>query len=241
MGPVRSTIEILLNKNSLEGMKLYNYLRIASIFAFGTALVSCGAGGENQGLEYAPNMYHSVPYEPLSQIVDEDAGSAAEWLDANTDGHGEYYNSNPLNANRMTMRVPPANTVPRSKDGFLPYRIPKDSLDYASKVLENPLKGDREALVADGKALYSRFCQHCHGAKGQGDGPVASPPPGAPNNPPPFAGVANLQGAAYQNITEGHIFHVITNGKGLMGAHGSQLSQEERWKIAMYVKKLQNQ
>ena len=40
-------------------------------------LTSCGAGGNNQGLEYAPNMYHSVAYEPYTQITDEDAG---RWL-----------------------------------------------------------------------------------------------------------------------------------------------------------------
>jgi len=222
-------------------MKLYTHLKIASVFAVGVILTSCGAGGENQGLEYAPNMYHSVPYEPLSQIVDEDAGNAAELLAENSDGHGEYYNSNPLNPNRMTMRVPPANSVPRSKEGFTPYRIPKDSLEYAARVMKNPLKGDNAALLAEGNELYARFCNHCHGPKGEGNGPVGSPPADDPNGVPPFAGIANLQGAAYKNITEGHIFHVISKGKGLMGAHASQISQEDRWKIAMYVKKLQNQ
>jgi hypothetical protein len=44
----------------------------------GTALLaSCGAGGEDQGTEYAPNMYHSVAYEPYTQITDKDAG---RWL-----------------------------------------------------------------------------------------------------------------------------------------------------------------
>lgn len=233
---MKSTIKILNKKNVRHGMKFYKNLTFVAILAGSAALTSCGAGGEDQGLEYAPNMYHSVPYEPLSQIVDEEAGSAAEWLGANSDGHGEYYNSNPLNPNRMTMRTPPANTVPRNDGGFLPYRIHKDSLAYAARVLENPLKGDREALIADGKILYGRFCQHCHGAKGEGDGTVAGT-----EDKVVFAGIANLKGAAYQNITEGHIFHVISKGKGLMGSHESQISQEERWKIAMYVKKLQNQ
>jgi mono/diheme cytochrome c family protein len=51
--------------------------------------------------------------------------------------------------------------------------------------------------------------------------------------------VANLKGPAYTSITEGHIFHVITNGAGLMRPHGSQVSPEDRWKIAKYVKTLQ--
>ena len=219
-------------------MKLNRHINLASAFLISGLLAGCGAGGEDQGLEYAPNMYHSVPYEPLSQITDETAGEAAEWLDPNTDDkHGEYYNSNPYNPHNMTMKEPPANTVRRS--GFLPYRIPKDSLELASEVLENPLSGDEKAMISDGKVLYTRFCNHCHGENGEGNGSVGSPPADDPDGVPAFAGIANLQGAAYKNITEGHIFHVITHGKGLMGAHGSQMSQEERWKIAMYVKELQ--
>ena len=48
-------------------------------------------------------MYHSVPYEPLSQVKDEEIGS---WLDSNPDdGHGEFYNSNPYNPYDMTVRA----------------------------------------------------------------------------------------------------------------------------------------
>ena len=191
-----------------------------------------GAGGDNQGLEFAPNMYHSVPYEPLTQITDEGAGEAAQFLSNTADGHGEYYNSNPLNPNRMTMRVPPANTVPRSKKGYLPYRMHKDSLQLAARTLVSPFdSANVQAILKDGEALYDRFCEHCHGSKGQADGLVAEK----------YPGVANLTGMAYQNITPGHVFHVITHGKGLMGAHGSQISPEDRWKISHYVKKLQNQ
>jgi len=54
-----------------------------------------------------------------------------------------------------------------------------------------------------------------------------------------YAGVPNYKSDALKNITEGHIFHVITYGKGLMWPHGSQVSPEDRWKIAKYVKTLQ--
>lgn len=193
-------------------------------------LISCAAGGENQGLEYAPNMYHSVPYEPLSQITDKGAGEAAQWLNDTEDGHGEYYNSNPHNPYGMTMRKPAPNTVPRNKQGYLPYRIPKDSLAYAAKTLMSPIdSADARVALKEGKVLYGRYCLHCHGAKGEGNGLVAEK----------YPGVANLKGVAYQNITEGHIFHVITWGKGLMGAHGSQVSPEDRWKIAKFVKSIQ--
>jgi len=210
-------------------MTVKHYLHTALGLIGGLIITGCGAGGDDQGLEYAPNMYHSVPYEPLSQITDKDAGNAAEFLRSNDDDHGEYYNSNPLNPSEMTMRVPPANTVPRTK--YLPYRIPKDSLTVAAAV-ENPLP-DTEAILDDGEVLYERFCDHCHGANGLGaeEGSVGEV----------FAGVPSYTSAAVKNVSGGHIFHVITHGKGRMGAHGSQISAEDRWKIVRYVQTLQNQ
>ncbi|MEM9391556.1 MAG: cytochrome c, partial [Bacteroidota bacterium] len=149
------------------------------ITAVVACLWSCGAGGDNQGYEYAPNMYHTVPYEPLTQITDEGAGEATQFLNNTEDGHGEYYNSNPFNPHRMNMRVPPANTVRRSEGGYLPYRIHKDSLAYAAKYVISPFDTTKidstqmEVVLKDGKVLYDRFCEHCHGSKGQADGLVA--------------------------------------------------------------------
>ena len=204
----------------------------------GTALLaSCGAGGEDQGTEYAPNMYHSVAYEPYSQITDKEAGRWATSIEYNDDSlnfdsHAEYYNSNSLNPHRMNLRMPPANTVSRNKNGYLPYRLGKDSLQFAAATLVSPLdtaENASVAILAEGKILYETYCDHCHGAKGEGDGKVADK----------YNGVANLKGAAIKGVSEGHIFHVITMGKGLMQPHGSQVSVEDRWKIARYVKALQ--
>jgi len=206
-------------------MRLIKTLFIGASAA--AVLAGCKAGGDYPGREYAPNMYHSVAYEPLTQITQLDAGAWVEALDS-TD-RGEYYNSNRYNPFNMTMRVPPPNTVRRTANGWLPYRALNDttSLRKADK-LKNPLDSAAE-ILPQGKFLYETYCKHCHGVKGAGDGKVADK----------FAGVANLTGDAMKNLTEGHIFHVITYGKGRMGAHGSQVSPEDRWKIARYVKSLQ--
>lgn len=189
-------------------------------------LAGCKAGGDYQGLEYAPNMYHSVAYEPLTQITDEGYGVLVNSLD---NGRGEYYNTNKFNPFAMNMRLPAPNTVRRNANGWLPYRGTNDTtgLRLADKLV-SPL-ADAPALLEQGKLLYEINCKHCHGAKGAGDGKVADK----------YPGVANLTGDAIKGVSEGHIFHVITYGKGLMGAHGSQVSEEERWKIARYVKQLQ--
>ena len=201
-------------------------------FAAAVLLTACSASGDNQGVEYAPNMYHSVAYEPYSQITDKDAGS---WLTSieysNEDGnggHSEYNNSLWYNPFHMNMRETPANTVSRNKHGWLPYRLGKDSLEYASRTMVSPLDSTA-AVVAEGKVLYEMYCDHCHGPKGAGDGKVADK----------YNGVPNYKSDALKNITEGHIFHVITHGKNLMWAHGSQINPEDRWKIAKYVKTLQ--
>ena len=75
------------------------------------------------------------------------------------------------------------------------------------------------------------MCMHCHGKTGQGDGGVVVV--GDYNPPSPYDG-------AYKERSLGGIFHVITFGKGAMGAHASQLNKEERWKVAMYVRTLQH-
>lgn len=194
------------------------------------ALSGCTAEGDRTGREYAPNMYHSVAYEPLTQITDENAGA---WVNSLDNNRGEYFNSNKYNPNRMNMRMPPANTVKRNKFGWLPFRqkaVPKDSIAIVSAGLKNPLDST-VAVLADGKALFAMYCKHCHGASGAGDGKVADK----------YAGVANLKGEAYLGISEGHIFQVITNGAGLMASHASQISPEDRWKISKYVKALQKQ
>jgi mono/diheme cytochrome c family protein len=216
-----------------------------------TALISgCSGEGNDPGVEYAPNMYHSVAYEPYTQIKDWDAGRIVTSIEYDAPsgkdvGHAEFYNSMPYNGeSRMNMREPAANTVPRNRNGWLPYSLPNDStgLRLANRLV-NPLE-QSEIVIAEGKVLYETYCDHCHGAKGKGDGKVAE---GVKVEEPGhgmierkgYAGVANLTGDALKGITEGHIFHVITFGKGLMKQHGSQVTPEERWKIARYVKTLQ--
>lgn len=222
-------------------MRLLKSLLIG--FSATAILASCGAGGEDQGTEYAPNMYHSVAYDPFTQIVDEDAGRWLTSIDypapAGQKGHAEFFNSNKFNPNRMNMREPAPNTVPRNPQGWLPYRLPNDEQGLAmSNALKNPLDSTKEVL-ASGKALYEMYCDHCHGAKGEGDGKVAAGVQIDGVQKGNYNGVPNYKSDALKAMTEGHIFHVITYGKNLMWPHGSQISPEDRWKIAKYVKALQ--
>jgi mono/diheme cytochrome c family protein len=202
-----------------------NKIYTAAFIIAAIALVGCKAGGDDQGLEFAPNMYHSVAYEPLKQIKDKESGM---WVNSSEDEIGEYYSSNPYNAYEMNMREPVANTVRRGK--YLPYRIPKDSLALAARIMINPLDSSA-AVIADGKRLYAIFCTHCHGDKGTEPGLVGVK----------YAGVPAYTSRALIDMTQGHVFHVLSKGKGRMPSHASQLSIEERWTVSRYVQVLQNQ
>jgi mono/diheme cytochrome c family protein len=190
----------------------------------GTSLFfGCSKDPNDPGLEYAPQMYHAIAFEPFSQV---------------TDTNSEFYNTINVNTGGQNLRLPASGTIARkhysgmtkgelAKDIYQ-YNIPADSLDYAAKVLINPIPLS-PGVVEEGKVLYGRYCQACHGEGGLGDGKVADQ----------YKGVANLV-AKSKTVTEGHIFHVITYGVRRMWPHGSQVNPDERWKIVHYVKSLGN-
>ena len=231
-------------------MKKYLYKGVGLLFA---ALVvsSCydptqkaSLDSLNQGtsIEYAPQMYHSEAYEPMTQINDKEAG-LQYWPFENVgtsdslggQPHGEWYNTNYFNKYGMNMRTPPANTI-RYKE-YTPEFVEKDNYALAAEVLVNPYKSEGKLYTSEYgtvtqkecKEYYLRFCSHCHGEKGEGDGLVGEI----------YGGVANLKRPDLVSAGDGHIYHVITNGKGRMNAHESLVEPLERWMIVNYVRQLQ--
>jgi mono/diheme cytochrome c family protein len=95
-----------------------------------------------------------------------------------------------------------------------------------------------EENVTEGKRQYEIYCVHCHGASGQGDGSIVAigkfPPP------PSYSNGNSSRGGAMRDLTDGKIFHTISYGINLMGAHASQINPEDRWRIVMYIHQLQN-
>lgn len=187
--------------------KNYKTIRIAVSTAFAGLLLagftSCGKKDPNSpGVEFMPDMYRSPSLE--------------------------YYGINVIDGDTINEAMMPVKgSVAR---GFLPYAYPNtpEGFEAAKNNLRSPMSADmRAAWEAEGEVLYGKFCVHCHGVAGAGDGKVGGKLPGAP---PAYSGI--------QDLTEGRIFHSITYGKGLMGAHNSLLTSEERWKLVAYVQKL---
>jgi mono/diheme cytochrome c family protein len=187
----------------------YTSLKFVTLNAFAglllTGLTSCGKKDANSpGVEFMPDMYRSPSLE--------------------------YYNIHTVDGDTFfNAKKPVKGTVAR---GYMPYAYANTTEGYelAGANLKNPLPASNlTQWEQEGEVLYGKFCVHCHGATGAGDGKVGGKLPGPP---PAYNG-------ALKNLPEGKIFHSITYGKGSMGSHASQLTAEERWKLVYYVQKLQ--
>ncbi len=179
---------------------------------------SMGKDPQSTGVEFSPNMYYPVGYEPMSQIE-----------------------KHPINPLGMNMRKPVDGTVSRrnyqttfntgndsAKVDLMVYNIKADDMAGSETRLTNPVPMT-EISMKEGQELYEKFCLHCHGEGGKGDGPVAKM----------YKGVPVYSSDALKDLNDGHIYHTITHGKGRMWPHGSQISPVDRWKIVQYVHKLQ--
>lgn len=100
--------------------------------------------------------------------------------------------------------------------------------DDAKKV-KNPVASNAESLAA-GEQLFTDNCVLCHGEKGLGDGPGAKTIKVKPAN---FAD-PKLQASE----TDGSLFWKMTNGRGPMPSWRDTLSDQERWQLVVYIRKL---
>lgn len=192
--------------------KITKVISLMAVFScIAVAFTSCEKHDPNSpGVEYMPDMYRSPSLETnMAYVTIENGKETGDTLQAN--------------------RMPVAGTIAR---GYIPYTYPNTPEGYeaAKTGAHNPLERNEKNVKA-GEELYGKFCVHCHGATGQGDGPVGLKLPGAP---PAYTAADKI------NMTEGELFQIITYGKGLMGPHAPLVSQEERWKLVLYVQHLQH-
>jgi len=142
----------------------------------------------------------------------------------------ETNTKNPNFENGMTMRAPVAGTISRE---FIPFEYTNDpeSRKLAGKELINPLLKSPEAL-SRGKQVYATFCIGCHGIAGNGDGRLFT------SGLYPLKPLT-LSGESAVKLKDGEIYHTITLGIRSMGAHGSQIRPDDRWKLILYIRTLQ--
>lgn len=144
----------------------------------------------------------------------------------------ETNSKNPNFEDGLTMRTPVPGTIPRD---FTPFEYTNDaeSRVRAGKELLNPIMPTPETLLR-GKLVYTTFCVGCHGISGEGDGHLFT------SGLYPLKPLS-ISGNNAAKLKDGEIFHTITLGIRSMGAHGSQIRPEDRWKLVLYIRKLQGE
>ncbi|MCC5938175.1 MAG: c-type cytochrome [Lunatimonas sp.] len=86
-----------------------------------------------------------------------------------------------------------------------------------------------EASVEAGRALYQVYCWSCHGESGMGDGAAGSAMGSIP---------ANFHTQEFLSQTDGAIFWKISQGRSVMPSFEEVLSEQERWQVTAYIRKL---
>ncbi len=103
-----------------------------------------------------------------------------------------------------------AAAVPAGEDGF-PFQVTKEILDR-------------------GQSRYEISCLPCHGKLGFGDGMIVQRG---------FRRAASYHQDRLRKAPASYFYDVMTNGFGAMSSYADQLTPEDRWKVAAYIRVLQ--
>jgi mono/diheme cytochrome c family protein len=135
---------------------------------------------------------------------------------------------NEMFADHRAARPLVEGTVPR---GFLR----EDKAFYSGKLPDGtlmttlPVKIDK-ALLLRGQDRFDVFCSPCHGRTGDGNGMVVQRG---------FKQPTSYHTDRLRAQPVGYFYDVMTNGFGTMQDYSAQVSPQDRWAIAAYIRALQ--
>lgn len=201
-------------------------------------LTACSADADSSGFEYMPDMYRSSaiePYVDYGEIRGKINAEVKEQLSAKVPPFGTvpYYGTDSTTVALMLPYARKAHSSMKTTHGMYDAEL-TDVNEYELAVNDlNPLMltaENSEQIFKSGKEIFNSKCAHCHGLKGDGNGPMVES--GAYVGVPDYANLTNL--------SDGQMFYSIYYGKGMMGAHNSILNKKEIWTLVHYIRKFQN-
>jgi mono/diheme cytochrome c family protein len=108
--------------------------------------------------------------------------------------------------------------------------------DYYGDGLPKEVEMTKE-LIQRGERQFNINCAICHGASGNGKGVTSKFGILTAFNFHQAGATDPANAAAYRS--DGAMFDVMTNGKGLMGPYGGNLIVRDRWAIVAYIRAMQ--
>jgi mono/diheme cytochrome c family protein len=108
-------------------------------------------------------------------------------------------------------------------DGKKPWNAPAAAVSKA-----NPQSGAES--ISNGKALFAKHCQSCHGKTGMGDGTKASELKTEPGD---------FSKSTFQSQSDGSIFFKVSEGRDDMPSFKKKMPEaNDMWDVVNYVRTL---
>ncbi len=101
-----------------------------------------------------------------------------------------------------------------------------------AEALSSPF-GPEGIDLALGEESFQTFCSVCHGTAGRGQGTVVGP------NRIPDIPTLNLRSDQAASYSDGYLWGMITNGRGLMPSY-RRIPAAVRWQVVAYVRAFQD-
>ena len=210
-----------------------------SIIAF-TILIfgACTSDPDSSGYEYMPDMYRSPSieaYVDYGEIRGRENKNLKSKQSAMTPPRNTipFCGTDSTEVRLMLPNLRKANAAWKESHGFYGVDLSKDDEYLLAANDINPYKltaANSASMMTNGKELFTAMCQHCHGEKGDGNGPMVAS--GAYVGVPAYATLTAL--------SDGQMYYSIYYGKNMMGAHNSLVSKKEIWTLVHYVRQFQD-
>jgi mono/diheme cytochrome c family protein len=148
-------------------------------------------------------------------------------------GTWQKFSSDSAAGDTIPFRGNPQGSVPTTGIAVAAWQVsyaPSLAAVDSMSSLANPVAADERSL-ANGRKLYQINCAVCHGDAGDANGTLKQLNPAYGFAPP-------INGAATQARSDGYIFGMMRNGRGLMPPQ-NRIPEEMRWDVVNYIRGLQ--
>jgi mono/diheme cytochrome c family protein len=107
------------------------------------------------------------------------------------------------------------------------YSLTEWNVPASARLIENPVPASASA-IAEGKLIFHKHCEGCHGVNGDGTGDRAQELSVMPTD--------FTDAGAMRHLSDGELFWKITHGRRPMPSFKDKLTETERWQVVDYIR-----